>query len=107
MERDVPAAESCSCVMNLAVTITIPMIAAVALVASNIICRRPVELGQVRLLPYDGIRFLSIVTMLVALAHHISILFGRPLVIRIGLQPERNVPSVHAHHRLPDVDAQS
>ena len=80
-----PAAKRYSCVMNLAVTIAILVIAAVALVASNIISRRPVELGEIRILPYSGIQFLSIVAILVTLAHLISLLTGQPFVGRSGL----------------------
>ena len=70
--------------MNLGVTIAILMIAAVALVTSNLIIRRPVELGQVRFLPYNGIQFLSIVVILLTVAHLISLLSGQHFVGRSG-----------------------
>ncbi len=70
--------------MGLELTLAI-LIAAFAVFAGAIfISRKPVEPGQVRMIPYGGIQFLAIAVVLVAAAHLISLLTGTPLVGRSG-----------------------
>ena len=70
--------------MGLALTLTI-LIAAFAVFAGAIfISRKPVEPGQVRMIPYGGIQFLAIAVVLVTVAHLISLFTGTPLVGRSG-----------------------
>ena len=71
--------------MDLAVTLAGLAVAAVILAAAMIISRRPVEPGDVRMLPYGGIQFVAIVAIIVALAHLMSLLTGQPFTSRFGL----------------------
>lgn len=70
--------------MGLELTLAI-LVAAFAVFAGAIfISRKPVEPGQVRMIPYGGIQFLAIAVVLVTAAHLISLLTGTPLVGRSG-----------------------
>lgn len=61
------------------------LIAAFAVFAGAIfMSRRPVEPGQVSMIPYGGIQFLAIAVVLVTAAHLISLLTGEPLIGRSG-----------------------
>lgn len=71
--------------MGLGITLAVLALAAVILAAATFISHRPVEPGQVRLLPYGGIQFLAIVAIIVTLAHLISLLSGQPFTSRFGL----------------------
>ncbi len=70
--------------MGLGLTIAI-LIAAFAVFAGAIfISRKPVEPGQVRMIPYGGVQFLAIAVVLVTAAHLITLLTGTPLIGRSG-----------------------
>lgn len=70
--------------MGLGLTAAI-LIAAFAVFAGAIfISRKPVEPGQVRMIPYGGIQFLAIAVVLVTAAHLITLLTGTPLIGRSG-----------------------
>ena len=71
--------------MDLAITLAVLAVAAAVLVAAMIISHRPVEPGEVRMLPYGGIQFAAIVAMIVTLAHLVSLLTGQPFTSRFGL----------------------
>ena len=70
--------------MGLGLTVTVLVIAFAVFGAAILISRKPVEPGQVRMVPYGGIQFLAIATVLVTLAHLISLLTGEPLIGRSG-----------------------
>ncbi len=70
--------------MGLELTIAILVGACALFVAAIYISRRPIEPGQVRLIPYGGLQFLAIAAILVTAAHLISLLSGQPLIGRSG-----------------------
>lgn len=70
--------------MGLELTIAILFAAFAVFAGAIFISRKPVEPGQVRMIPYGGIQFLAIAVVLVAAAHLISLLTGTPLVGRSG-----------------------
>ena len=70
--------------MGLGLTIAILAAACAVFGGAIYISRRPVEPGQVRLIPYGGIQFLAIAAILVTAAHLISLLSGQPLIGRSG-----------------------
>ncbi|MCH8183466.1 MAG: hypothetical protein IID55_09820 [Proteobacteria bacterium] len=70
--------------MGLELTIVILFIACAVFAGAIFINRKPVEPGQVRMIPYGGLQFLAIVAILVTLAHLITLLTGIPLIGRSG-----------------------
>lgn len=70
--------------MGLGLTVAI-LAAAFAIFAGAIFfSRKPVEPGQVRMIPYGGLQFLAIAVVLVTAAHLITLLTGEPLIGRSG-----------------------
>lgn len=58
----------------------IAFLAAIAVAGfANVMARRPVEPGKIRLLPYHGIQFVGIVAALALAAHLVSLIAGKPL----------------------------
>ncbi len=70
--------------MGLELTLAILFAAFAVFAGAIFISRKPVEPGQVRMIPYGGIQFLAIAVVLVTAAHLISRLTGTPLVGRSG-----------------------
>ena len=71
--------------MGMGLTIGIIVIAFAVFAGALYISRKPVEPGEVSMIPYGGIQFLAIVVVLVALAHLISLVSGEPFTSRFGL----------------------
>jgi hypothetical protein len=70
--------------MGLGLTTAILVVAFAVFAGAIFLSRRPVEPGQVRMIPYGGIQFLAIAAVLVTAAHLISLLTGEPLIGRSG-----------------------
>ena len=70
--------------MGLGVTIAILLVALIATVLANILSRRPLELGKVRLTPHLAIQFVGILLVLLMAAHLITLLTGKPFAGRFG-----------------------
>ena len=70
--------------MGMGLTIGIIVIAFAVFAAALYISRKPVEPGEVRMIPYGGIQFLAVVAVLVASAHLISLVSGEPFTSRFG-----------------------
>ncbi len=43
------------------------------------LARRPRELGKLQWIPYNGVQFVALVIVILAIAHLISLLTGQPL----------------------------
>lgn len=70
--------------MGLELTIAILFIACAVFAGAIFMSRRPVEPGQVRMIPYGGLQFFAIAVVLVTAAHLITLLTGTPLIGRSG-----------------------
>lgn len=70
--------------MGLELTIAILVVAFAVFAGAIFISRKPVEPGQVRMIPYGGVQFLAIAVVLVTAAHLITLLTGTPLIGRSG-----------------------
>ncbi|MDX1711681.1 MAG: hypothetical protein R3316_11165 [Rhodovibrionaceae bacterium] len=70
--------------MSLEVTSIVLGVAVALGLAANLMSRRRLEPGRVRLVPYTAIQFLCLAVAVVMLAHLISLLTGTPLPGRVG-----------------------
>jgi hypothetical protein len=70
--------------MSLELTLAIIAAFVVLLVFSAYMDHRPRELGKVEMIPYKGLMFLSILLIIVLLAHVVSLLTGAPVYGRTG-----------------------
>jgi hypothetical protein len=70
--------------MSLELTLTILGGFAVLLVYSAYMDHRPGELGKVKLIPYKGLMFMSLLFIVVLLAHVLSLVSGTPVPGRTG-----------------------
>ena len=70
--------------MSLELTLAILAPFVVLLVYSAYMDHRPGELGKVRLIPYKGLMFLSLMFIVVLLAHVVSLVSGSPVPGRAG-----------------------
>lgn len=64
--------------------LTLAWLAAAVLVAAfaNWRARRPHELGQLPLVPWNGVQFLALLAIIMLLAHVVSLATGTPLLPR-------------------------
>jgi hypothetical protein len=65
--------------MSLTVTLAILGGAFALFLFSTYKSRKPVEIGEVRLVPYTALQYVAIVVIVVMLAHVVSIWTGKPL----------------------------
>lgn len=70
--------------MSLTVTLAGLGVFGAVFAAANLLSRRPLEPGKVRLIPYEGIQFVALVAVVLLLAHLVGLLTGQPLVGRLG-----------------------
>ncbi|MFQ5955733.1 MAG: hypothetical protein ACE5JZ_11780 [Kiloniellales bacterium] len=68
--------------MSLTATLSVLATAAAVFVVANLRSRRPAEPGTPRLIPYGAIQFVALVTMVLMLAHLVSLLTGQPFTGR-------------------------
>jgi hypothetical protein len=68
----------------LTITLIILGVALVVFGLATYKARKPVEVGEVRLIPYTGIQFVALLVAILMLAHVISVLTGIPLLGRTG-----------------------
>jgi len=69
--------------MSLTVTLVALAVAVVVFGLANHVSRRPREPGMAPLIPMGAIQFLALVTIVVTVAHLVSLLTGRPLEGRL------------------------
>ena len=65
--------------MSMTATLVILGLGLALTVFANVMARRPVEPGDVRLIPYNGLQFLGLVVVILMLAHLVTLLTGTPL----------------------------
>jgi len=70
--------------MGVVVTVVSLVASAVIAVAANILARRPLPFGEVRMIPYGAVQFIAMVAVVVLAAHLFSLLTGEPLKGRLG-----------------------
>lgn len=70
--------------MSLLVTLLILGLALASFAFANWKSRRPPPLGEVRLVPYNGLQFIALVVAVLMLAHLVSLLTGTPLEGRMS-----------------------
>jgi hypothetical protein len=68
--------------MTLPVTLSVMAAAALAFALSTWRARRPAEPGRPRLIPMGAIQFVSLLVVILMLAHLVSLLTGQPLTSR-------------------------
>ena len=70
--------------MSLIATLSVLAAAAAVFVLANLGARRPAAPGDPHLIPYGAIQFVALMTMVLMLAHLVSLLTGRPFAGRLG-----------------------
>lgn len=70
--------------MSLPVTIAILIAALAVLAFATYKARQPYEPGKPYAVPYMGIQFLAVLTIILMLGHLVTLLTGKPFIGRLG-----------------------
>ena len=70
--------------MGFGVTLALLAVAVAVFALATYLSRRPLPLGEVRLIPYTALQFIALLVAVLMLAHLITLVSGKPFVGRMG-----------------------